>query len=215
MKGITKFALTLAAAGGVCYLFRDKIKASKAYQTVESNDKVQRAKEAATDTYQRVKESEPVQKAKETVKDTYQKVKESDAVQKAKDTVMDTYQKVKESDTVQKAKDTVKDTYDQIKDKVKDKMDCSDDSSREYFTLNEQDGSTAADVASSDVFDEDAAKAVTDAVAQSEDVIAEATDAVLNVADSEQSDVLGNEYMGLSDVSEDPSVLADQDKLDV
>ena len=136
-------------------------------------------------------------------------------MQKAKDTVMDTYQKVKESDTVQKAKDTVKDTYDQIKDKVKDKMDCSDDSSREYFTLNEQDGSTDADVASSDVFDEDAAKAVTDAVAQSEDVIAEATDAVLNVADSEQSDVIGNEYMGLSDVSEDPSVLADQDKLDV
>ena len=34
MKNLTKLALTLAAAGGVCYIFKDKLKATKAYQTV-------------------------------------------------------------------------------------------------------------------------------------------------------------------------------------
>ena len=56
---------------------------------------------------------------------------------------------------------------------------------------------------------------MTETVAEAEDVLAEATDAVSNAADSDTSDVIGDEYMGLSDVSEDPSVLSEQDKLDV
>ena len=62
MKNLTKLALTLAAAGGVCYLFKDKLKATKAYQTVESNDTIKKAKAAASDSYHKVKDSEAVRK---------------------------------------------------------------------------------------------------------------------------------------------------------
>ena len=44
MNKLAKMALTLAAAGSVCYLFKDKIKTTKAYQTVENNDTVKKAK---------------------------------------------------------------------------------------------------------------------------------------------------------------------------
>ena len=69
--------------------------------------------------------------------------------------------------------------------------------------------------ATPDTPEETTAKVVTETVAEAEDVLAEATDAVSNAADSDTSDVIGDEYMGLSDVSEDPSVLSEQDKLDV
>ena len=49
MNKLAKMALTLAAAGSVCYLFKDKIKTTKAYQTVENNDTVKKAKATATD----------------------------------------------------------------------------------------------------------------------------------------------------------------------
>ena len=229
MKNLAKLALTLAAAGSVCYLFKDKIKASKAYQTVESNDTIQKARSAASDTYHKVKDSdtvkkfrenENVRKAKATATDTYQKVKDSETVQKAKETIKDTYQKVKDSDTVQKAKETVSDKYDQIRDTIKEKIDNSDDSDREYFTLHEATADSdaspeAATQIEPDIPDETTAKAVTETVAEAEDVLAEATGAVANAADAGTSDVIGDEYMGLSDVSEDPSVLSEQDKLDV
>ena len=197
MKNLTKLALTLAAAGGVCYLFKDKIKNSKAYQTVESNESVKKAKAAASDSYHKVKDSEQAQKAKETIKDTYHKVKDSD--------------------TVKKAKDSVSETYDKIKDTIKDKVDHPEDADREYFTLHEHDAdeTSAASSESSKVSEEETAKAVTEAVAETEDVIAEATGAVAQAADSNDTEVIGDEYMGLSDTSEDPSVLEEQDKLDV
>ncbi len=56
---------------------------------------------------------------------------------------------------------------------------------------------------------------MTEAVAETEDVIAEATGAVAQAADSKSANVIGDEYMGLSDTSEDPAVLEEQDKLDV
>ena len=99
---------------------------------------------------------------------------------------------------------------------------------REYFTLHEdttgaeettsEEAATEDAVtpeATADIPDETTAKAVTETVAEAEDVLAEATGAVANAADAETSEVIGDEYMGLSDVSEDPSVLSDQDKLDV
>lgn len=188
MNKLTKMALTLAAAGSVCYLFKDKIKTTKAYQTVENNDTVKKAKATATDTYHKVKDSE----------------------------------------TVQKAKNTVSDTYDKLKDKVKEKAASTEDGDREYFTLHEdttgaeettsEEAATEDAVtpeATADIPDETTAKAVTETVAEAEDVLAEATGAVANAADAETSEVIGDEYMGLSDVSEDPSVLSDQDKLDV
>ena len=89
MNKLAKMALTLAAAGSVCYLFKDKIKTTKAYQTVENNDTVKKAKATATDTYHKVKDSETVKKIKDS--ETYHKVKDSETVQKAKDTIMDTY----------------------------------------------------------------------------------------------------------------------------
>ena len=64
MNKLAKMALTLAAAGSVCYLFKDKIKTTKAYQTVEKNDTVKKAKATATDTYHKVKDSETVKKIK-------------------------------------------------------------------------------------------------------------------------------------------------------
>lgn len=218
MKSLTKLALTLAAAGGVCYLFKDKIKTSKAYQTVESNDTMKKAKEAAADTYHRVKDSDTIKKIKES--DTVKKIKDNDNVKKAKESIKDTYHKVKDSETVHRAKETVSDTYDKIKDKVKDKMDTTDDGDREYFTLHEQadiDDSAAAMESSAavEVEEKSTAKAVTETVAEAEDVLAEATGAVANAADADTDEVIGDEYMGLSDVSEDPSVLSEQDKLDV
>lgn len=246
MKNLTKLALTLAAAGGVCYLFKDKLKTTKAYQTVESNDTIKKAKAAASDSYHKVKDSETVRKIRENenvkkatsaASETYHKVKDSESVQKAKETLKDTYQKVKDSDTVKKAKDTVSDKYDKIKDTIKDKMDHPEDADREYFTLHGEgeDESSASDVtisdndisdtaasdndtsdsATSEANDEETAKAVTEAVAETEDVIAEATGAVAQAADPKSADVIGDEYMGLSDTSEDPAVLEEQDKLDV
>lgn len=209
MKNLTKLALTLAAAGSVCYLFKDKIKTSKAYQTVESNDTVKKAKATATDTYHKVKDSETVKKIKDS--ETVQKIKDSETVQKAKETIKDTYHKVKDSETVQKAKDTVSDKYDKIKDTIKDKMDTVDDSDREYFTLHEH---TSGDTTAA-TEDESTAKAVTETVAEAEDVLAEATGAVVSAAEADDTEVIGDEYMGLSDVSEDPAVLSEQDKLDV
>lgn len=216
MNKLTKMALTLAAAGSVCYLFKDKIKTTKAYQTVENNDSVKKAKATAKDTYHKVKDSETVRKIKDS--ETYHKVKDSETVQKAKDTIKDTYNKVKDSEAVQKAKDTVSDTYDKLKDKVKEKAASTEDGDREYFTLHEDTTSEEAateGVAAPEATDETTAKAVTETVAEAEDVLAEATGAVANAADAETSEVIGDEYMGLSDVSEDPSVLSDQDKLDV
>lgn len=235
MKNFTKLALTLAAAGSVCYLFKDKLKSTKAYQTVESNDTVKKAKAAASDSYHKVKDSETVRKLKENenvkkatsaVSETYHKVKDSETAQKAKETIKDTYNKVKDSDAVKKAKDTVSDKYDKIKDSLKDKMESTDDADREYFTLHDQTGSTGEEATtateavdneenSGEATDEETAKAVTEAVAETEDVIAEATGAVAQAAESESNGVIGDEYMGLSDTSEDPSVLEDQDKLDV
>ena len=182
MKNLTKLALTLAAAGGVCYLFKDKLKATKAYQTVESNDTIKKAKAAASDSYHKVKDSEAVRKIKENenvqkatsaASETYHKVKNSESVQKAKETLKDTYHKVKDSDTVKKAKDTVSDKYDKLKDTIKDKMDHPEDADREYFTLHgeSEDESSASDVtisgndasisAASEATDEETAKAVT------------------------------------------------------
>ena len=119
-----------------------------------------------------------------------------------------------------KAKETVSDTYDKIKDKVKDKMDTTDDGDREYFTLHEHadidDSATAMESSAAvEVEEKSTAKAVTETVAEAEDVLAEATGAVANAADADTDEVIGDEYMGLSDVSEDPSVLSEQDKLDV
>ena len=202
MKNLTKLALTLAAAGSVCYLFKDKIKASKAYQTVESNDTVRKAKETASDTYHKVKESDTVKKIKNS--DTIKKIKDNENVQKATAT-----------STIHKAKETVNDKYDKIKDTIKDKMESTDDGDREYFTLHENETSATEAPKSSDTSEATTAKVVTETVAEAEDVLAEATDAVSNAADSDTSDVIGDEYMGLSDVSEDPSVLSEQDKLDV
>lgn len=204
MKNLTKLALTLAAAGSVCYLFKDKIKASKAYQTVESNDTVRKAKETASDTYHKVKESDTVKKIKNS--DTIKKIKDNENVQKAKATA---------TSTIHKAKETVNDKYDKIKDTIKDKMESTDDGDREYFTLHENETSATKAPKSSDTSEATTAKVVTETVAEAEDVLAEATDAVSNAADSDTSDVIGDEYMGLSDVSEDPSVLSEQDKLDV
>lgn len=204
MKNLTKLALTLAAAGSVCYLFKDKIKASKAYQTVESNDTVRKAKETASDTYHKVKESDTVKKIKNS--DTIKKIKDNENVQKAKATA---------TSTIHKAKETVNDKYDKIKDTIKDKMESTDDGDREYFTLHENETSATEAPKSSDTSEATTAKVVTETVAEAEDVLAEATDAVSNAADSDTSDVIGDEYMGLSDVSEDPSVLSEQDKLDV
>ena len=75
MKNLTKLALTLAAAGGVCYLFKDKLKATKAYQTVESNDTIKKAKAAASDSYHKVKDSEAVRKIKEKLQGKNGKIK--------------------------------------------------------------------------------------------------------------------------------------------
>ena len=135
---------------------------------------------------------------------------------------------MKDSETVQKAKNTVSDTYDKLKDKVKEKAASTEDGDREYFTLHEDttgaEETTSEEAATEDVVtpeatadipDETTAKAVTETVAEAEDVLAEATGAVANAAAAETSEVIGDEYMGLSDVSEDPSVLSDQDKLDV
>lgn len=204
MKNLTKLALTLAAAGSVCYLFKDKIKASKAYQTVESNDTVRKAKETASDTYHKVKDSDTVRKIKNS--DTVKKIKDNENVQKAKATA---------TSTIHKAKETVNDKYDKIKDTIKGKMEPADDGDREYFTLHENEPSATEAPKSADTSDATTAKVVTETVAEAEDVLAEATDAVSNAADSDTSDVIGDEYMGLSDVSEDPSVLSEQDKLDV
>ena len=39
-----KAAATIAAIGGVCYVFRDKIKNSTVYQSLDMDDKVEKVK---------------------------------------------------------------------------------------------------------------------------------------------------------------------------
>ena len=204
MNKLAKMALTLAAAGSVATYSKTRSRQRKAYQTVENNDTVKKAKATATDTYHKVKDSETVKKIKDS--ETYHKVKDSETVQKAKDTIKDTYNKVKDSETIQKAKNTVSDTYDKLKDKVKEKAASTEDGDREYFTLHEDttgaEETTSEEAATEDVVtpeatadipDETTAKAVTETVAEAEDVLAEATGAVANAAAAETSAVIGDE----------------------
>lgn len=54
--GLAKLTVAAAAVTGVCYLFKDEIKGSKAYQELEMDDKIQKAKTAIKDTTATIKE---------------------------------------------------------------------------------------------------------------------------------------------------------------
>lgn len=157
MGKLFKAVVAAAAIGSVCYVFKDKIKATKAYQTLGVDEKVEK-----------------------------------------------------------------------VKTTIKDKMPIKDDTERDYFTLNDADQTTDDNQATDDVPEE----AATEAAAEVEEAAEEAPAPAVTVVNDETSasDVsamvddllsdipeisIGSEDMGLSDVSEDSDVLAEQDKLDV
>lgn len=164
MGKLFKALVAAAAVGSVCYVFKDKIKATKAYQTLGVDEKVEK-----------------------------------------------------------------------VKTTIKDKMPIKDDTERDYFTLNDADQATDDAEEAVDASEE----AVTEAAAEVEEAAAEVEDAVKEASapsvtavndETSASDVsamvdnllsdipemsIGSEDMGLSDVSEDVDVLAEQDKLDI
>ena len=44
LKGVVKFTVATAAVGGICYIFKDKIKESKIYQDYDMDTKIQKVK---------------------------------------------------------------------------------------------------------------------------------------------------------------------------
>lgn len=157
MGKLFKAVVAAAAIGSVCYVFKDKIKATKAYQTLGVDEKVEK-----------------------------------------------------------------------VKTTIKDKMPIKDDAERDYFTLSDDD-QTGEDKQADD---DNSEEAVTEAAAEVEEITEEASAPTVPVANDETSasDVsamvddllsdipeisIGSEDMGLSDVSEDFDVLAEQDKLDI
>ncbi len=54
--GLAKFTLAAAAVTGICYMFKDEIKSSKAYQDLDVDNKIQKAKTAIKDTTTAIKE---------------------------------------------------------------------------------------------------------------------------------------------------------------
>lgn len=153
MGKLFKAVVAAAAIGSVCYVFKDKIKATKAYQTLGVDEKVEK-----------------------------------------------------------------------VKTTIKDKMPIKDDTERDYFTLNDADQTTDDNQATDDVPEEAATEveeAAEEAPAPTVTVVNDETSAsdVSAMVDDLLSDIpeisIGSEDMGLSDVSEDSDVLAEQDKLDV
>lgn len=160
MGKLFKAVVAAAAIGSVCYVFKDKIKATKAYQTLGVDEKVEK-----------------------------------------------------------------------VKTTIKDKMPIKDESERDYFTLSDDDQTSEDNQTTDDISEE----AVTEAAAEADEIEAvteEASAPTVPVANDETSasDVsamvddllsdipeisIGSEDMGLSDVSEDFDVLAEQDKLDI
>ncbi len=169
MGKLFKAVVAAAAIGSVCYVFKDKIKATKAYQTLGVDEKVEK-----------------------------------------------------------------------VKTTIKDKMPIKDEAERDYFTLSDDDqtnndNQTNDDNQSNDdnqPNDDISEEAVTETATMDDDATEEASAPTVTVVNDETSasDVsaivddllsdipeisIGSEDMGLSDVSEDFDVLAEQDKLDV
>ncbi len=49
LKGIAKFTVATAAVGGLCYVFRDKIKETKVYKDYDMDTKLQKVKTTIKD----------------------------------------------------------------------------------------------------------------------------------------------------------------------
>lgn len=56
LGGVAKFTLAAATVAGICYMFKDEIRGSKAYQELEVDDKLSKAKTAIKDTTTTIKE---------------------------------------------------------------------------------------------------------------------------------------------------------------
>ncbi len=54
--GLLKFTVAAAAVSGICYMFKDEIKGSKAYQELKVDDKIQKAKSTIKDTTETIKD---------------------------------------------------------------------------------------------------------------------------------------------------------------
>ncbi len=59
LGNVVKIAAAAAAVSGICYLFKDEIKGSKAYQQLDVEEKISKAKTAIKDTKNQIKEKAP------------------------------------------------------------------------------------------------------------------------------------------------------------
>lgn len=175
MGKLFKAVVAAAAIGSVCYVFKDKIKATKAYQTLGVDEKVE--------------------KVKTTIKD---KMPIKDEAERDYFTLSDDDQT---NDNNQSNDDNQTNDDNQSNDDNQPNDDISEEAVTETATMDDEATEEASAPTVTVVNDETSAS----------DVSAIVDDLLSDIPEIS----IGSEDMGLSDVSEDFDVLAEQDKLDV
>ncbi len=175
---------TIAAIGGVCYVFRDKIKESKLYKDLDVEDKVQKAKSFVSDKLPNSCDCEE----DDFEDDFFYDDDEDDS------TVPPTLREYT-SITPQSA-----DENNEVAE------DDNSDSNVDDDDFTEVDTTDNGDFTEADTTDNDDIDNTTSIPTISFDDLSD--------SDNDNDSPIGYENDGLSDVSEDPDVLIDQDKLE-
>lgn len=205
------FTTAVAAIVGACYIFRDKIKQSSFYKASASK---------LTDIYDKVCSQEDEDFFFDDEEEKVEEVFSGDS-KKGREYTSITNNVKEETDTVDYAPDSSTDQKsvnfeDTTEISSDDKIESSDVSP--VTEIQRQDASTETDSSTNntdndvkEIFSDESIPTITfDSSNQrtEEDI----TDINSSQADTEE--VAGYEYEGLSDVSEDPEVLEEEDKLD-
>ncbi|MDO5155724.1 MAG: hypothetical protein Q4D51_07145 [Eubacteriales bacterium] len=126
--------------------------------------------------------------------------------------------KIKSHPLYEKTKDKLTDAYDSLSYKFPhtDNEDWEEDDFDSVFSNSEKGREYTSITIQSKTDDEETATAeeITDTADQDSSIPIISFDQALNTTSAQQDNVTGYENEGLSDLSEDPDVLTDQDKLD-
>lgn len=183
-----KAAAAIAAIGGVCYVFRDKIKNSTVYQSLDVDDKVEKVKST-------IKEKMPV---KDESDRDYFSLDDTDASSDNADAASES-----------SAKET--ENADAASESSVNGTENAGASSEDSDKTQDAGSSSASDEEAVTMSDE-----VSDVTAMVDDLISDIPGMNKDTAStvSDDSPIL-YENEGLSDVSEDLDVIEEQDKLDL
>jgi hypothetical protein len=199
---ILKAAVAAAAIGGVCYAFRDKIKESKVYQSMDVDDKVEKVKNSVDDTMEKVKNNDTVAKVKNTVDDTVEKVKTT----------------IKEK--MPASNENERDYFTLNDDAVVDGSENTENNENVETAETDKPNDVVTDAGLEDTEESatEVSESIADITANVDDLLADIpkihlTNSTMNDETEESPIIYEND--GLSDVSEDIDVIEEQDKLDI